>query len=123
MYPSQGQVWRLGKLKERGKLKVWVTVLPQFGFNSEPSPHQQAQRRFGATPEGWEGRASRDTHVFHLHIGLQAILSQLPPVPRGFVATEGGLGTKHIVAVYPGMESKDGTPGAQERALWQHVDT
>lgn len=27
MYPSQGQVWKLGKLRERG-----------FGFNSQPSP-------------------------------------------------------------------------------------
>lgn len=56
-----------------------------------------------------EGRSFlgyRDTHVFHLYISLQAVFSQLSPVPRGFVATKGGLGTKHIIAVYPEMETR-----------------
>lgn len=32
MYPSQGQVWKLGKLRERR------FGFNQFGFNSQPSP-------------------------------------------------------------------------------------
>lgn len=75
--------------------------------NFQVSLYQQAQIQFGAMAEGWEVHGYRDTHIFHLYICLQTIFSQLSPIPRSFVATKWSLCTKHIITVYPEMETKN----------------
>lgn len=85
----------------------FVSSIRRKNCNSQASLCQQAQKQFGATAEGWEDLGYRDTHIFHFHICLQTIFSQLSPIPRSFVAAKRGLCTKHIVAVYPEMETKN----------------
>ena len=94
-------LWLLQKYSSK-----FVSSIRRKNCCSRAVLHQQAQIQSGARAEGWETLGYRDTHVFHLHVRLQTILSQLSPIPRCFVATKWGLCTKHIVTVYPETETK-----------------